>query len=158
MAKANQPYYVTSENPGFSFNITGAQFAKTPETPETLTRTPSATGAWKATGTYSGIQPQTAPNLWYFSQDLFWKSSNLKSYTWVNIRPFRAYFINPDANAKADKAIVVFDPDEIVTGIHNIESDNGSADSPVYDLMGRRVSGTLQKGVYVKKGKKILVK
>lgn len=158
VAKANQPYYVTSENPGFSFNITGAQFAKTPETPETLTRTPSATGAWKATGTYSGIQPQTAPNLWYFSQDLFWKSSNLKSYTWVNIRPFRAYFINPDANAKADKAIVVFDPDEIVTGIHNIESDNGSADSPVYDLMGRRVSGTLQKGVYVKKGKKILVK
>lgn len=155
VAKANQPYYVTSENPGFSFNITGAQFAKTTET---LTRTPSATGAWTATGTYSGIQPKTAPNLWYFSQDLFWKSSNLKSYTWVNIRPFRAYFINPDANAKADKAIVVFDPDEIVTGIHNIESDHGSADSPVYDLMGRRVSGTLQKGVYVKNGKKVLVK
>lgn len=116
-AQANQPYYVTSTTPGFTFSIPGATFAATPAE---LTRTSTlADGkmSWTARGTYSGVQPAKDKNLWYFSKDFFWKSGQLVSNNHVNIRPFRAYFISSDEVPGA-KAGVVFSHDDIVsTGI-----------------------------------------
>jgi len=37
----------------------------------------------------------------------------------------------------------------------NVSTD---ANAPVYDLMGRRVNGTPQRGIYIKAGKKFIVR
>ena len=45
-----------------------------------------------------------------------------------------------------------------VTGIHVIAADASPEASAVYDLQGRKVSGTLKSGIYIQNGKKILSK
>lgn len=119
-ARANQPYYVTSTTPGFTFSIGNATFAATPAASDELTRTSTLADGklgWTARGTYSGEQPAKDKNLWYFSKDFFWKSGQLVSNNHVNIRPFRAYFLSSEEVPGA-KAGVVFSHDDIVsTGI-----------------------------------------
>lgn len=130
-AEANKPYYVTSTTPGFTFNILGAQFEKTPgatsnSTDENLDRTK---GNWTAIGTYAGTQCGAAENgkgLWYFSKDLFWNAARLTQTKHVNIRPFRAFYRTTDTTPAAqseEKAKVVFDPTDITTtGISDVNA------------------------------------
>ncbi len=137
-AAANQPYYVTSTTPGFTFNILGAQFAQTPEattSTEPLSRT---YGSWTAIGTYSGVQPKTAADMWYFAKDYFWKSSQLQYTDHVNIRPFRAFYRTTDTAATTDetaaKAGVVFDMDDVTpTGISDVNAADGDLTVSVGD-------------------------
>ena len=126
VAHANQPYYVTSTTPGFTYNILGAKFTKSGEvngesvTLAELTRTTN--NVWKGIGTYCGETPKKSPLLWYFSKDLFWKSSNLKNYDVVYARPFRAYFTTTE-EAAGTKASVAFDPNDLEpTGISDINA------------------------------------
>lgn len=44
------------------------------------------------------------------------------------------------------------------TGVLPIVAPADDNDAPVYDLMGRRVQNPTQKGIYIRGGKKILVK
>lgn len=108
-AKANEPYYVATTNEGFTYNIYGAQFRVTKDA--TLQRT---NGNWTAIGTFSGAQPATVDNLWYFAKDYFWKSSNLKNYTCVDVRPFRAYFTTTD-RTNGVQATVAYNADDLVS-------------------------------------------
>lgn len=120
-AKANQPYYVTSTTPGFSFSILGAQFEPSGTVADNGVSTNALTctnNSWTATGTYSGVQIEKADNLWYFAKEYFWKSGLLKTYNNVNIRPFRAHYTTNNATDGSAKAIVVFS-----------ESDFGTATS-----------------------------
>ena len=126
VAHANQPYYVTSTTPGFTYNILGAKFTKSGEvngesvTLAELTRTTN--NVWKGIGTYCGETPKKSPLLWYFSKDLFWKSSNLKNYDVVYARPFRAYFTTTE-EAAGTKASVAFDPNDLEpTGISDLNA------------------------------------
>lgn len=107
-AKANEPYYVSTTSEGFTYNIYGAQFRATTDA---LQRT---NDTWTAIGTFSGAQPAKADNLWYFAKDYFWKSSNLKNYDCVDVRPFRAYFTTTD-ETKGVKAAVVYSADDLVS-------------------------------------------
>lgn len=138
VANANQPYYVTSTTPGFSFSILGARFEPTGSvavgkgvTFADLKRTTEPAsgykGTWTAVGTYSGVQPQKADDLWYFASDCFWKSGALKQNNHVNIRPFRAYYTTDGNTGNAAKAAVVFDASDLgsVTGISDVVADNG---------------------------------
>lgn len=139
VANANQPYYVTSTTPGFSFNILGAKFEPTGSvavgkgvTFADLERTTEPAsgykGTWTAVGTYSGVQPLKAENLWYFASDCFWKSGALKQNNHVNIRPFRAYYTTDGNTGNAAKAGVVFDASVLgsVTGISDVVAGNGA--------------------------------
>ena len=47
---------------------------------------------------------------------------------------------------------------EIPTAIANINVDNSDSDAPVFDIMGRRVHGTLPAGIYIKNGSKFIVR
>lgn len=138
VANANQPYYVTSTTPGFSFSILGAKFEPTGSvavgngvTFADLKRTTEPAsgykGTWTAVGTYSGVQPQKADDLWYFASDCFWKSGALKQNNHVNIRPFRAYYTTDGNTGSAAKAAVVFDASDLgsVTGINDVVAGNG---------------------------------
>ena len=76
------------------------------------------------------------------------------SFAGTNVPARKAYFIVP-ASAKAREFTMVFD--EEATAIRELRVEN--AESPVYDLNGRVVRGNnLKSGVYVKNGKKIVVK
>ncbi len=144
-AEANKPYYVTKDteaDAGFSYTIAGASFAASGSvnyenaqaTADNLTNEPSE--AWKAIGSYSGVQPQKGEGLWYFAQDLFWNSEKLKNNNHFNIRPFRAYF-QTTAKTNESKAMVVFNENDIKpTGINDVTADDA--------LQIAAVDGTLQ--------------
>lgn len=68
------------------------------------------------------------------------------------VKPFRAYIPAQSSNAKAIK--VVFDGE--ATAIDGITADEG-ANENVYDLSGRKVVKA-HKGIYIKNGKKVIVK
>jgi sialidase-1 len=138
-AEANKPYYVTSTTPGFAFNITGAQFVKTPEgtttsddtgVTESLERT---SNNWTAYGTYAGVTPDAKDDngvgVWYFAKELFWNSAQLTEYKTVNVRPFRSYYKTTDTSASvqnAAKAAVVFDENDVTTtGISDVSAAEG---------------------------------
>lgn len=168
LASANTPYYVTvddKQEPGFTFNIPGASFAEsgtvtttsdgTTVTPDDLS---STNNGWTSHGTYSGVQPDKADGLWYFSKDLFWNSVLLSdTYSNVNVRPFRAYYNGSKSNSA--KAAVVYDDSDIVaTGITTINGVS-TANGKVYDLNGRYVGDSLDNlapGLYIQNGRKVV--
>lgn len=173
-AAANTPYYVSvgsKSDPGFDFRVPGAYFAKTSDIVDKKAQSTNLVSeaksddgktSWKAIGTYCGVAPKIAENRWYFSLDLFWKSSQLKKasddYTTINVRPFRAYY-ETNAVTNASQAMVVFDDSEIVTtGIEDVNvaaKNNGK----VYDLNGRYVGNSLENlapGLYIQNGRKVV--
>ena len=168
VASANKPYYVAlddKQEPGFSFNIPGASFAKsgtvitttdgkTVVTPDELS---STNNDWTGHGTYSGVQPDAVNGLWYFSKDLFWNSGLLTTYRNVNVRPFRAYYNGP-ASPNAKAAVVYDDSDIVATGITTINGVS-TANGKVYDLNGRYVGDSLDNlapGLYIQNGRKVV--
>jgi hypothetical protein len=64
----------------------------------------------------------------------------------------RAYFVVPETAS----ARVVFDEEQVVTGIDNVEEEQGSTVS--FDLMGHPVSGKSPRGIIINKGRKWLSK
>ena len=172
-ATANTPYYVSVDKTGeagFTFNIPGAKFTKTGTVTETttdgtttLTATPAdlttqVKAPWTGYGTYAGCAPAKADDLWYFSNDLFWKSGALKTFSTVNVRPFRAYYkttVNTGTNAKA--AVVYNLNDFITTAIQSLKT--GNTNGKVYTLDGRYVGNSLQglaPGIYIRDGRKVV--
>ena len=47
---------------------------------------------------------------------------------------------------------------EIPTAVTNIDVDNSENEAPVFDIMGRPVHGTLPAGIYIKNGRKFIVR
>ena len=96
---------------------------------------------------------------------LFLGDANTLYYSTVDrqIRSCRAYFsvpyINGHAEAKARAFALSFDGEE-TTGILEVSANyNGVTDEAWYSLDGVRLSGKpTQRGMYINKGKKILVK
>ncbi len=193
-AEANKPYYVTKAteaDAGFSYTIAGASFAASgtvdytnaTATADNLTNEPSV--AWKAIGSYSGVQPQKGDGLWYFAQDLFWNSEKLKNNNHFNIRPFRAYFQTTNETNES-KAMVVFNENDIKpTGINDVTADDAlqiaAADGTlqltagadtrytVVTVAGQLVAAgqlaaaqtktvSLAQGIYIVNNKKIIIK
>lgn len=69
---------------------------------------------------------------------------------------FRAYFAIPNGAAASALRVVI---DGTATSIKNIDSEVVESNAPVYNLQGQRVNGNnLTSGIYVKAGKKFVVK
>ncbi|MDD5812828.1 MAG: hypothetical protein PUD32_01165, partial [Bacteroidales bacterium] len=69
----------------------------------------------------------------------------------------KAYYVY-NGNASAKSLVFRFDDDNISTGISLPETIETTSDAVIYDLSGRRVAGTAKKGVYIRNGKKFIVK
>ena len=83
-------------------------------------------------------------------------SNDLKPYRWYMKIDGRSPMYNISNAAKAITINVVGEDSE-TTGIRQLQMDN--AKSPVYDLNGRRVSEySLKPGMYIKNGKKVILK
>lgn len=69
---------------------------------------------------------------------------------------FRAYFAIPKSASASALRVVI---DGTATSIKNIDSEVVESNAPVYNLQGQRVNGNnLTSGIYVKAGKKFVVK
>ena len=75
----------------------------------------------------------------------------------ANMKGFRAYFQLKGDAALARSFSMDFGDGE-TTGIISIENAQPATGNAVYDLQGRRVNGTAQKGVYIVNGKKTVIK
>ena len=72
------------------------------------------------------------------------------------LKGFRAYFQLKGEAASLARAFSIDFGDGETTGIIAIDNGQLIMDNEVYDLQGRRVSGTAQKGVYIVNGKKVI--
>lgn len=71
-------------------------------------------------------------------------------------KAFRAYFVVPATSSASALRLSI---DNTPTAISDIYVDGEAADAPVYNLQGQRVDGrSLTKGVYIKNGRKFVVK
>ena len=77
----------------------------------------------------------------------------------ADMKGFRAYFQLKEA-AEVKSFVLDFGDGDVATGLLEIgQFDNSQSDNSVYDLQGRRFeSKPAQKGVYVKNGKKVIIK
>lgn len=69
----------------------------------------------------------------------------------------KAYYVY-NGSTSAKSLVFRFDDDNISTGISLPETIETTSDAVIYDLSGRRVAGTAKKGVYIRNGKKYIVK
>ena len=69
----------------------------------------------------------------------------------------KAYYVY-NGSTSAKSLVFRFDDDNISTGISLPETIETTGDAVIYDLSGRRVAGTAKKGVYIRNGKKYIVK
>lgn len=68
----------------------------------------------------------------------------------------KAYFVQPDNTSAKEFTIRRLDA---TTGIENVSVEDAQQNTNnIYDLSGRRVAGTAKKGVYIRNGKKYIVK
>lgn len=74
----------------------------------------------------------------------------------TNMKGFRAYFAIPTSVKASELRVVI---DGTATSIKSIDSEVVESNAPVYNLQGQRVDGNnLTPGIYVKAGKKFVVK
>lgn len=69
----------------------------------------------------------------------------------------KAYYVY-NGSTSAKSLVFRFDDDNISTGISLPETIETTGDAVIYDLSGRRVAGTAKKGMYIRNGKKYIVK
>lgn len=126
----------------------------------TITLTPTTT-----TQTLSGNELQgtdadltTPANAYCLSKETTGSARGVGFYTYTEttIPAHRAYLVVASGPATA-RGFLGFGDDN-TTGISLPEAVVIGDDAPVYDLSGRRVTGQPQKGIYVKNGKKFVIK
>ena len=79
------------------------------------------------------------------------------TYTLPTIPAHRAYLV-VEGGPNPARGFLGFGDDDNTTGISLPEAVIVEADGPIYDLSGRRVTGQPHKGIYVKDGKKFVIK
>ena len=92
----------------------------------------------------------------YYAAFLGANNTIFKANVGGKMKGFRAYFAIPKDTAASALRVVI---DGTATSIKNIDSEVVESNAPVYNLQGQRVDGNnLTPGIYVKAGKKFVVK
>ena len=84
------------------------------------------------------------------------------AYTFTNLTTDATYTYRVRALADGFATSNWSEPIQVslATGIHEVAGANGASAQPaaLYDLLGRRITGTPQRGIYIKDGRKIMVR
>ena len=114
----------------------------------------------KANGNVKFIGYYDAFDITPANTDIYYMTAENKlKYTGINrtLKACRAYFQFSEA-AAARQFVLDFGDGNMTTGIIDIENSK-SSDGKWYDLQGRKLSnGQMKKGLYIKDGKKLMVK
>jgi len=126
----------------------------------TITLTPTTTTQTLEGNELTGVDVATAApsNAYCLSKETTGSARGVGFYTYTEttIPAHRAYLVVASGPATA-RGFLGFGDDN-TTGISLPEAVVIENDGPIYDLSGRRIIGQPQKGIYVKNGKKFVIK
>ena len=127
----------------------------------TITLTPTTTTTQTLEGNeLTGVDVATAApsNAYCLSKETTGSARGVGFYTYTGTIPaHRAYLVVAGGPSPA-RGFLGFGDDDNTTGISLPEAVVIENDGPIYDLSGRRIIGQPQKGIYVKNGKKVVIK
>ncbi len=126
----------------------------------TIILTPATTTQTLDGNQLQGVDAATAApaNAYCLSKETTDKARGVGFYTFTGTIPaHRAYLVVTDGPSSA-RGFLGFGGDGNTTGIQLPEAVIIEGDGPIYDLSGRIITGQPQKGVYVKNGKKVVIK
>ena len=127
----------------------------------TITLTPTTTTTQTLEGNeLTGVDVATAApsNAYCLSKETTGSARGVGFYTYTGTIPaHRAYLVVAGGPSYA-RGFLGFGDDDNTTGISLPEAVVIENDVPIYDLSGRRIIGQPQKGIYVKNGKKVVIK
>lgn len=107
-------------------------------------------------GIYNKMDVTTDVSSGYHAAFLGANNTIFKAKDGGTMKGFRAYFAIPKSASASALRVVI---DGTATSIKNIDSEVVESNAPVYNLQGQRVNGNnLTPGIYVKAGKKFVVK
>ena len=107
-------------------------------------------------GIYNKMDVTTDASSGYYAAFLGANNTIFKAKADGTMKGFRAYFAIPKSASASALRVVI---DGTATSIKNIDSEVVESNAPVYNLQGQRVDGNnLTPGIYVKAGKKFVVK
>ena len=107
-------------------------------------------------GVYNMVDATTEVTSGYNAAFLGANNTIFKAKAGGTMKGFRAYFAIPKSASASALRVVI---DGTATSIKNIDSEVVESNAPVYNLQGQRVDGNnLTPGIYVKAGKKFVVK
>lgn len=124
--------------------------------PQTISKSVSLTTDNKLLNTAKATFTVPSENSYYALATLNGKTALYKIRSGVTIPLNKAYLCVESQQAPA--AIFFGDIDGGTTGLNEISVNADSQHEAVYDLQGRRMKGNLAKGIYIKNGKKFIVK
>ena len=156
----NMPYLIKAKKTGENtFSVSNATLYPAEENSVDCSTT---IAKYTFTGTYNAIPSATMIANGYYAMgggDLIQSdgSNDLKPYRWYMKVESRNPSYNASNAAKTITINVIDDEGETTTGVEELQMTNYK--SPVYDLNGRKVNeNNLKPGIYVKNGKKFVVK
>ena len=156
----NMPYLIKAKTTGDkTFSVSNATLYAAEENSLDCATT---IAKYTFTGTYSYIPSETMIANNYYAMgggDLIQSdgSNDLKPYRWYMKVESRNPSYNVSNAAKTITINVIDEEGETTTGVEELQMTNYK--SPVYDLNGRKVNeNNLKPGIYVKNGKKFVVK
>lgn len=126
----------------------------------TITLTPTTTTQTLEGNELTGVDVATAApsNAYCLSKETTGSARGVGFYTYTGTIPaHRAYLVVAGGPSNA-RGFLGFGDDDNTTGISLPEAVVIENDGPIYDLSGRRIIGQPQKGIYVKNGKKVVIK
>ena len=156
----NMPYLIKAKKTGEkTFSVSNATLYPAEENSVDCSTT---IAKYTFTGTYNAIPSATMIANGYYAMgggDLIQSdgSNDLKPYRWYMKVESRNPSYNASNAAKTITINVIDEEGETTTGVEELQMTNYK--SPVYDLNGRKVNeNNLKPGIYVKNGKKFVVK
>ncbi len=154
----NAPYLIRAKTKGKkTFFVKNTTVYAAPE--ESYVDCSTTTATFFFVGTYNTIPYETLAEYGYYAMGggelVMSNGSDLKPFRWFMDVVTRSY--SPTVNDRAKVITLKVLDEEETTGVANIQHQ--SANTQLYDLNGRKVSeNNLKPGVYVKNGKKFVVK
>ena len=160
---ANHPYLIRAKNEdakNMNLVLTDATLYKTVENSFTCS---SMYMDFKVTGSYNSLSAKDLEGKYAISEDGAWQLLN-KGTT---LKPFRLYMemtprdgspVKVESAALSRIRISVQGEEDGATGIEMVDTPQHEADGAFFDLSGRKVKAPVKGGIYIRNGKKILVK
>lgn len=152
--EASLPYLIkpVTDAPADGYKFVGVDITKDAVIPTKV----KTAGNLYFNGVYNMVDATTEVTLGYNAAFLGKNNTIFGAQSGTNMKGFRAYFAIPNSVKASELRVVI---DGTATSIKNIDSEVVESNAPVYNLQGQRVDGNnLTPGIYVKAGKKFVVK
>lgn len=152
--KASVPYLIkpTIDAPADGYKFEGVEITEAAVNPTKV----KTAGNLYFNGVYNMVDATTEVTSGYNAAFLGANNTVFGAKQGTNMKGFRAYFAIPNGTATSALRVNI---DGTATSIKSIDSEVVESNAPVYNLQGQRVDGNnLTPGIYVKAGKKFVVK